>query len=121
MLNRKLEIVRALNPQLPDSLKHPEEQAMLTWWANIRDSGGLRLTPYGYKVMHDQLEIESWSVDIAEFKNTLTKKILLELDHKLEYPYYIDFKQKRLIFFSSREAMMATLYGDISAWLKNQQ
>ena len=34
--------------------------------------------------------------------------------------YFIDYKNQRLIMFSSRDAMMATLYGDLAAWLKHQ-
>jgi hypothetical protein len=46
--------------------------------------------------------------------------MLLELDRKMQYPYFIDYKNKRMIMFSSRDAMMATLYGDLATWLKNQ-
>jgi hypothetical protein len=45
----------------------------------------------------------------------------LLLDRKLQAPYYIEIEKKlarRLIMFSSREAMMATLYGDLKTFLK---
>jgi len=96
---------------------------MITWWANIRNNGGLRLTKHGYEIMHDILRLESWEFDLSAVKGTaFTKKIILDLDRKLEWPYYLDIdarrKRRRVVFFSSREAMLATLYGDLSAFLK---
>jgi hypothetical protein len=43
---------------------------------------------------------------------------MVELDKKLTTPYYIDAKKKQLVLFGSREAMMATLHGDIRRWLE---
>ncbi len=48
----------------------------------------------------------------------INKKTILELDRKLQWPYYIDTKKRQIIFFSSREAMLATLYGDLGSFLK---
>jgi hypothetical protein len=53
-----------------------------------------------------------------ELKN-LNKTGLLALDRKLTFPYYIDHKKKQLVMFSSREAMLATLYGDLKQFLEN--
>jgi hypothetical protein len=125
MANRKLEIVQRLLADIPDTHKEPESQAMITWWANIRPEGGLRLTQHGYHIMHDLLELESWELVLSDHNQTLrnrvTKKIVLELDRKLEWPYYLDYnsrkKRRRIVFFGSREAMMATMYGDLEQWL----
>ena len=117
MSNRKLEIVTGLLDQIPEQHRETVDQAMISWWVNIRDTGGLRLTWHGYNLLKNILEIESWSVDISDAKKTFTKRVILDLDHKLVWPYYADFKNKRIVFFSSREAMMATLYGDLQTWL----
>jgi hypothetical protein len=125
MANRKLEIVQRLLVDIPDTHKEPESQAMITWWANIRPEGGLRLTQHGYHIMHDLLELESWELVLSDHnqtsRNRVTKKIVLELDRKLEWPYYLDYnsrkKRRRIVFFGSREAMMATMYGDLERWL----
>jgi hypothetical protein len=78
--------------------------------------------------MHDVLELESWMVDLSDdaaraLPGGMTKKIILDLDRKLEWPYYLDFnvrkKKKRIIFFGSRGAMMATMYGNLESWLAN--
>lgn len=94
------------------------DQAMLTWYCNIRPTGGLRLTDAGYQALK-WLDLEQWTVPIADPKTTLNKSLLLALDRKLQYPYYIDYRKKQLIFFSSREAMLATLYGDVAQFLRN--
>ena len=127
MQNRKLDIVQRLLADIPDALREPEDRAMKTWWANIRPQGGLRLTQHGYYIMHDVLELESWQMDLSEsdtsqsLQSKVTKQIILDLDRKLMWPYYLDFnvrkKRRRIVFFGSREAMMATMYGDIKRWL----
>jgi hypothetical protein len=94
------------------------DQAMLTWYCNIRPTGGLRLTDAGYQAL-EWLDLEQWTVSIADPRTTLTKSLLLALDRKLQYPYYINYKQKHIVFFSSREAMLATLYGDVAQFLRN--
>jgi hypothetical protein len=58
---------------------------------------------------------------IGAWRARLTKRVILDLDRKLEWPYYLDFdarkKRARIVFFGSREAMMASIYGDIEKWL----
>jgi hypothetical protein len=126
MQNRKLDIVQRLLVDIPDALREPEDRAMKTWWANIRPQGGLRLTQHGYHIMHEVLQLESWQMDLSDdaaraLPGRMTKKIILDLDRKLQWPYYLDFKvrkkKKRIVFFGSREAMMAAMYGDLERWL----
>jgi hypothetical protein len=120
MINRKLDIVSHLLRTNARNL-HPDlEQAMMTWWYNIRDRGGLRLTTVGYHAMADEFGVENWQLAVDDPKRSLTKRTLLEMDQKMEWPYYIDYKNKRVIFFGSQEAIMASLYGDLPAWLKNR-
>lgn len=129
MQNRKLEIVTRLRDLIPEQNRESIDQAMITWWANIRRDGGMRLTTHGYRIMHDLLRLESWQLelpdpsDVGAVRARIDKKTILDLDRKLEWPYYLDFdarkKRRRIIFFGSREAMMATLYGDVKAWLSS--
>lgn len=125
-MKKKQEIVRTLLPKLPEQLQESQDQAMITWWANIRPEGGLRLTAHGYKIMHTILKLESWELDLGGDENgawraRIDKRTILDLDRKLEWPYYLDFnprkKTRRIVFFSSREALMATMYGDLKHWL----
>lgn len=114
MANNKKEITQRLLDMVPNG-DHDLDQALKIWYMNIRSTGGMRLTSIGYTVLKT-LEIESWTVDLDPRK--INKKIILEMDHKLQWPYYIDTKKRQLIFFSSREAMLATLYGDLGSFLK---
>lgn len=116
MANNKRVITQRLLDLLPEPAGTNLDQALKVWYMNIRDTGGLRLTSIGYTVLKT-LDIESWTLALDPKK--MTKRTILELDRKLQYPYYIDVKKRQLIFFSSKEAMMATLYGDLEAWLKN--
>ena len=124
MHDRKLEFVLGLMPRVPMEYQQSTESAMKTWWANIRRDGGLRLTDLGYEIMHDVLGLESWQLDLADQERQIfTKRLILGLDRKLEWPYYIEVsvkkKRRRIVFFGSREAIMATMYGDLEQWLKS--
>jgi hypothetical protein len=115
----KREIVQHVLSLLPETQCISEAEAFKTWYQNIRESGGLRLSLVGYRTFQ-ATGIQSWPVELADIKRYTTPPMLLELDRKMKYPYFIDYKNKRMIMFSSRDAMMATLYGDLAAWLKNQ-
>ena len=114
MANNKRAITQRLLALIPDQSVNLD-QALKVWYMNIRDNGGLRLTAIGYVVLRT-LDIESWNMDLDTKK--INKKTILELDRKLQWPYYIDTKKRQIIFFSSREAMLATLYGDLGSFLK---
>jgi hypothetical protein len=128
MPTRKLDIVTRLRDGIPEEHRESIEQAMITWWANLRPEGGLRLTNHGYRILHSILKLESWQLDLANenhqsaHRSRISKRTILDLDHKLEWPYYLDFdsrnKTKRIIFFGSREALMAQMYGDLDRWLE---
>jgi len=94
-------------------------------WENTRKEGGFRVTSEGYDLLANYLELENFKVklDAADFYES---KILLTLDQKLKYPYYIDnisFTVKptvvTVMFFDSKEAMLAILYGNIQKFLDN--
>ena len=94
-------------------------------WENTRKEGGFRLTTEGYSLLSNYLELENFKVklDAVDFYES---KILLTLDQKLKYPYYIDninFTVKptvvTMMFFDSKEAMLAILYGNIQKFLDN--
>ena len=116
-----------MRDDIPEHQRETVEQAMITWWTNIRRDGGMRLTTHGYQILHDVLKIESWQLDLSDqekngaWRARIDKRMILDLDRRLEWPYYLDFnarkKTRRIVFFGSREAMMATMYGDLKKWL----
>lgn len=117
MIDRN-DITSALIDLLPDQERITVQQATTTWYMNIRNSGGCRLTQQGYDTLQ-KLGLQQWRVDIDP--KTIRKRTLLELDRKITFPYYLDLNHRCLVLFGNREAMMATLYGNINAWLQNVQ
>ena len=114
----KSKLTQRLIELLPEDHKITLEEAMVQWYTNIRNNGGYRLTVFGYQAMKI-LGLESWSVELTDIKITMDKSLLLALDRKLTYPYFIDYKKKEVVFYSSKEAMMATMYSSIKNWLDN--
>lgn len=116
MVTRKLQLTSVLISKL--NLEISVETALSTWYRNIRINGGYRLSDAGYTAL-DQCSVESWYVTVEDFRKTIDKKTLLQLDQKIQYPYYLDYKNKKIVFFSSKDALMAGLYGDLKTWLMN--
>ena len=113
----KMAFTESLVKLLPEESRINVYQAYSTWWINLRNQGGLRLTDVGYTVFCQVLEFKQYEYDFSQYD----KKMLLQLDQTLENPYYITGKkiQSKLIFFSSKEAMLAKLYGNLDKFLKN--
>ena len=116
----KHELTRILVSQLPEHRRITEETARVTWWFNIRKSGGLRLTNEGYAALVMDLDLERHEIDIPD-PTKFQQKIVLHMDRKLQMPYYIHFEKKiprKVMFFGSKEAMLAKLYGDLERFLE---
>jgi hypothetical protein len=79
-------------------------------WMNPRDTGGFRLTEFGYDVFKRQLEIESYLLSL-DSESTRTLSLLLNLDRYLPCPYYI-VNKKTLEIFGEREAILFSLHGN---------
>lgn len=90
-----------------------------TWWANLRDRGGLRLTDIGYQSLCRDLELDSHRFCVAA--QILTPKNLLLLDKKITCPYYLSRQRVTadIVLFGGDQAIMATLYGNIDRWLES--
>ena len=115
----KTQITKNLIELLPEQDRIGLDFALKTWWYNIRPNGGLRLTDQGMKIIQVHLNLENWKINFKDLRSILTKKLILDMDRKIQWPYYIDIKKKSIVFFSSRDAMMASLYGDLRDWLEN--
>jgi hypothetical protein len=116
MIN-KLVLTQELITRYPDA---PDlDLAMRTWWQHRREDSGLRLTDVGYLVFDRHLELDSYSFELPE--KFFTAANLLALDRHMNTPYYLvnNRKHHRLVMFGSREAMMATLYGDIQKFISS--
>lgn len=88
------------------------------WWHNIRPGGGMRLTGIGYDIFCHKLKLDCYEYTLDPLK--VNSRTLIDLDRKLQEPYYIKTNKMmpiKLIFFGSKEAMMANLYGDLEKFL----
>ena len=81
----------------------------------------MRLTTAGYTVFVQLLELEHYEYAIED-PVTFTQQTILDLDRKLQMPYYIHAVKgmpKKVIFFGGREAVMINLYGNLKKFLDN--
>jgi hypothetical protein len=113
------ELVQQLGPESSITV----QEATNTWWSNIRKTGGMRLTDQGYHAFSEILNLAryEWTID-DPLKFDL--HIILALDRKIQMPYYIQAVKripKKVIFFSSQEAVLINLYGDLAKFLDNYQ
>ena len=73
----------------------------------------------GYYTFVEILDLEhySYTIDDAMLFNQQT---VLDLDRKLQMPYYIVSKKKipsKIVMFGSQEAVMVNLYGNLQKFL----
>lgn len=81
----------------------------------------MRLTATGYTTFAKSLELEHYEYAIPD-PVAFNQYIILDLDRKLQMPYYIHVVKgipKKIIFFGSQEAMLANLYGNLKKFLDN--
>ena len=120
MVRDKLKLTQALVSNLPAEFAEPVEVAVKTWWANIRKTGGLRLTEHGFYVFSRVLDLAHYELEIKPTPGN--RRIVLTLDRKLQSPYYIRIDKRipvSVYMFGSREAVAAQLYGDLEKFLRN--
>jgi len=115
----KAELTRQLVAQLPETAQVDFRHAMRTWWVNLRPGGGLRLSETGYLVFAGVLELERYVYTIPD-RQQVNLGMILKLDKQLQSPYYIQLEKRRarnIVFFDSKEAVMANLYGSLDQFL----
>jgi hypothetical protein len=116
----KLKLTAALVAELPAEFSESVESASRSWWSNIRKTGGMRLTDHGYYVFSRVLDLAHYGIDIKSTPGN--RRIVLALDRKLQTPYYIEIKKRIPVcvyMFGSREALMATLHGDMQRFISS--
>jgi hypothetical protein len=116
MLN-KITLTQELIHHYPDA--PTLEEAMRSWWQNLREDGGLRLTDMGYLVFSNYLELSRYTFKLPE--KILIPRNLIALDRHMASPYYIanNRRHNSIVMFGSREALMATLHGDIQRFINS--
>jgi hypothetical protein len=117
----KRQLTQTLINLLPEEQRISVDSALPTWWYNLRKNGGMRLTGLGYHVFVDDLELEHYEYTIQD-PVAFNQITILKLDRKLQTPYYIHAVKgvpKKIVFFGSREAVVANLYGNLEQFLDN--
>lgn len=110
----RTELTQTILNQLPEDQRPKLSTAMKSWWMNLRETGGMRLTQEGYRVF-DELELEQYTFDMP----LLLPRHLIALDQNLTCPYWIKGgKKSQLVLFGSRESVMMALYGDIDRFVE---
>jgi len=117
----KKKLTEELIELLTEKDKVTVRDAMISWWFNIRQRGGMRLTDLGYRAFTEDLDLEHYSYAI---KNPIlfNQQTILQLDRKMQMPYYIVVVKKtpkEIVFFGSKEAVMVNLYGNLQQFLDN--
>ena len=117
----KKKLTQELISLLPDKQRIDINSAMSAWWLNLRKNGGMRLTGLGYHAFVEDLELEHYEYTIND-PMMFNQHTILDLDRKMQMPYYIHAVKgipKKIIFFSSQEAVLVNLYGDLKKFLEN--
>ena len=120
MPRNKLKLTEELVAQLPKEKWISVESARVSWWFNLRPNGGLQLTKLGYETLAHQIELAHYEYNLESF--SINSKMIIALDRKLQQPWYlytVKMMPRTLVFFGSKEAMMANLYGDLKKFLDN--
>jgi hypothetical protein len=108
-------LTQQLLNQLPADERPSFEQAMKSWWQDIRDDSGLRLSISGY----DAFKFLKIELHDFEFTKALSPSLLMTLNRKLDCPYYLKVgKTPKLILFGSQQAVMYAMYGDMEKFLR---
>jgi len=118
MKSKKLDITKTVLKAIAAEELISLDRASLAWWQNFRNNGGFRLTAEGYDIFKNNFD--SYAIKI-ENPHLITSRVLLQLDKKLDYPYYLAKNRKTLYLFGSKEAMTIVMYGDVVMYLKNLQ
>jgi len=113
-----------LTQQLADSISLSYQQAEDEWWFS-KSKTGLRLADDGFHIFVTKLDIQYY-VWKPQDSIKLTPKILLQLDRKIEQPYYLQlggptWSKKSFVYaivlFGEKQAMLLSLIGDLELWL----
>jgi len=117
----KQRLTQELINLLPGHQRPTTESILPIWWYNLRKNGGMRLTATGYATLVQVLDLEHYEYTIDD-PVAFTQHTILNLDRKLQMPYYIHVIKgvpKKIVFFGSQEAMLANLYGALDKFLSN--
>jgi len=108
-------ILSILNPDYTADDLH---NANVTWWKNIRSTGGYGLTYAGSQAF-EKAEIEFQEFDEGPSGYMSMMSMSLTLDTKMVTPYYFysNEKRRKVKIYDSRIAMLITLYETVNDYI----
>jgi len=108
------EVVQRILELRPNDLDPREAERV--WFCDVRRRGGWRLTLAG-RAAFEMAGIQHWTVPLEP--RALDRRLMLEMNDRIQWPYFISGRPPQLWLFSDRDAVMAQLYGDVGAWVQN--
>jgi len=122
--DRRLIVKRVLDIIKPDNTEEDIVAAMVSWWQNIRRTGGLRLTARGDELFRlADLEYHEFDAGPLSHLSMATSQNALvfaaTLDKRMPAPFFLTFKDRRkyVRVYDSRIALVMALYDDFDAYL----
>jgi hypothetical protein len=105
----------------PDHVIYDIDTAMVTWWRNIRSTGGFGLTSTGAKAF-EQAEFEYQEFDAGARLGASHSILALKLDKYMPATYYLHIinNRQKIRVYDSRVSMMIVLCdSDVNAYLES--
>lgn len=108
-------ILAIINPEYTEADLH---QAMVTWWQNIRSTGGFGLTYAGSQAFEKaELEFQEFDNGASGYISNMAFSLLLDSKMVTPYYFYSDQRLKKVKIYDSRIAMLVTLHDTIGHYL----
>lgn len=118
VLDRKVIVKKILDNINTDYNQEDIKTAMKSWWTNIRENGGLRLSHTG-SIYFSMAGLTHWDIDITKNKNLFKKaKYQILLGTRLPTPFYLHSKTTPYIrIYDSRIVVLINLHGGLLPYL----
>lgn len=114
----KIDYTQTILSQLDDKNRIELDEAMQSWWQDIRPNSGYRLTFHGFKafkdagLVHYEFEVPP-SIPARPFH-------FITLNKKLTCPYFLSLGKKPIFaLFGGKEATMFSLFGDFEKFVQS--
>ena len=103
----------------PDYTVFDLDTAMVTWWKNIRSTGGYGLTCAGSQAFEKaDIEFQEFDDGASSYMGNMTLSLLLDAKMVTPYYFYSHDKRRKIKIYDGRIAMIITLYETVSDYIK---
>lgn len=115
--DRELIIKRILQIINPDHTDDDIKNSYLSWWVNIRNTGGLGLTDFGYQCFQ-RAELDSFTFFINKSTPSLAV-YAVTIDKKMLCPYHLRYikRDRYITVYDTRIATLIQLHGNFDSYI----